>query len=116
MTCKHCNARNIPYVASNNMRMHDIWPERYYCEDQEPKSYDRLSPEEKKRLFLIAEIASEVRMEHAVPLFRAIDWTREVMANGEIVQESDRKTAIKYVLDKFGHTCDRSCGEAKKVE
>jgi hypothetical protein len=116
MACRHCHTGNEPRVAANGMRMHDVGPERYYCEDQTPPSYDRLSSEEKKRLFFLAGLASDIRMDHAVPLYRALDYVREVLQNGEITPETDRKTAIEYTLQKFGHTCDRTCSEAKKVE
>jgi len=88
--------------------------EKRYCEDVEPKQYDRLDDSEKARLFLLAEIASEIRMDHAVSLYKAIDWAREVMSLDGSVKDKDQ--IIKFALMRFGHKCTSACKEAKRIE
>jgi hypothetical protein len=114
MACQFCTDGH-PKRLWDNYWVHDIpGTDVRACEDQPPKQYDRLDESEKARLFLLAEIASEIRMEHAVSLYKAIDWTREVLALGTV--DTNRQQVIKFILERFGHVCSPVCQEAKRIE
>lgn len=112
MSCQFC-AEKSPKEWNGKFWFHrNAVSDIRACEDQDAKSVAQAVPEgDLVRLYRMVEIASEIRMQHDISIYTALDWVRDYglphqMKDDELTQR---------ILKKNFHRCNKRCTEPKQI-
>lgn len=115
MSCRFCDTGS-PKDKDN---IHHMVTGPYMCETPTPRpaKYGQISDQEKRELFIVIDLASEIRMSHDFSLWGSIDMVKK---NKWIFQALEgavktKEKVIEQILENEGHTCNPKCTEAKVV-
>lgn len=112
MSCKHCDAGLVRTESTSDpgVMIHITPVDILACEDQPARHpTDALPDEEREKLFVVCDIAAEIRLDHDIPLFDAVDMVRRQMTIDPELEEASKEAIVRRILEQEGHTCTNKC-------
>lgn len=117
MACFHCGQGDVP-TLKDGVKVHYVKTgfvvQKFYCEDPvKQEDTPPISDDARTQLYLMVDIAYDIRMKHDIKLYDSLDWTRELFKEGF---RGSKEKAIELLLLRHHHVCTPACRAPKVIE